>query len=214
MNINIGNIRREYTKGGLNEKDTPSDPYDLFEHWLEEAINAKTNEPTAMLVATVSPEGRPSARTVLLKELKEGKFIFYTNYNSRKGKHIAATPFVALSFVWHELERQVHIEGAVEKLPPEISDAYFKTRPYKSRIGARISPQSQPIRSRAEIVKHFIRESMRTFPKEVERPVDWGGYAVTPVRIEFWQGRESRLHDRILYTLEQDGNWKKQRLAP
>lgn len=214
MNINIGNIRREYTKGGLNEKETPSDPIDLFEYWLEDAINAKANEPTAMLVATVSPEGRPSARTVLLKELKEGKFIFYTNYNSRKGKHIAVTPFIALSFVWHELERQVHIEGTVEKLPPDISDAYFKTRPYKSRIGARISPQSQPIRSRAEIVKHFIRESMRTFPKEVERPANWGGYAVTPVRIEFWQGRESRLHDRILYTLEQDGNWKKQRLAP
>lgn len=214
MKINISSIRREYTRGGLKERDVPDNPLVLFEKWLEEAVSAEVNEPTAMLVATVSPEGKPAARTVLLKELHEGQFVFYTNYESRKGSHLAANPSVALSFVWHELERQVHIEGTALRLSAEQSDAYFRTRPYKSRIGARVSPQSRSIASRAEIVKRFVRESALFVAREVERPAHWGGYAVSPVRMEFWQGRESRLHDRILYTLQDDGIWKRERLAP
>jgi pyridoxamine-phosphate oxidase len=214
MNINIANIRREYSKGGLNRSDVPDNPLLLFEQWLQEAIEAKADEPTAVIVGTVSPEGKPSTRTVLLKELCEGKFLFYTNYESRKGRHIAGNPNVSLTFVWHKLERQIHIEGEAVKVLPQISDHYFKTRPYKSRIGARISPQSQVIGSRGDIIQAFIREAVRYAGRDIERPEYWGGYAVTPVRMEFWQGRESRLHDRFLYTLESDKNWKIDRLAP
>lgn len=214
MNINIGNIRREYIRGGLKESDVPDNPLVLFGQWLEEAIKAKVNEPTAMLVATVSPEGQPASRTVLLKEIHEGEFVFYTNYKSRKGTHLAGNPCISLSFVWHELERQVHVEGVAAQLPPEMSDAYFKTRPYKSRVGARISPQSQPITGRMEIIKDFVLEMTKNVTHEVERPENWGGYAVSPVRVEFWQGRANRLHDRILYTLKEDNTWRKERLAP
>lgn len=214
MEIDIRDIRREYTLGGLKENGLPDDPLLLFERWLEEAVEAKANEPTAMFVATVSPEGRPAARTVLLKEMKEGRFVFYTNYESRKGQHLAVNPNVSLSFVWHELERQVHVEGVAGKLPPDVSDAYFRTRPYKSRVGARVSPQSHPIASRKKIMAAFVREAAVYLGREVPRPDNWGGYAVTPVRIEFWQGRESRLHDRIVYTLGDNGLWTKERLAP
>lgn len=214
MNINIGNIRREYIRGGLKESDVPANPIVLFEEWLEEAIKAEVNEPTAMLVATVSPEGQPASRTVLLKEIREGEFVFYTNYESRKGNHLANNPRISLSFVWHELERQVHVEGMADRLPPELSDAYFKSRPYKSRVGARISPQSQPITGRMQIIKDFVLEMAKNVTHEIERPGNWGGYAVSPVRIEFWQGRANRLHDRILYNLKEDNTWRKERLAP
>lgn len=215
MKINLNNIRREYRKSGLNENGLPDNPLVLVEQWLEEAIKAQVNEPTAMLVGTVSEVGRPATRTVLLKEINEGKLLFYTNYNSRKGLHLAHNPAISLTFVWHELERQVHIEGLAAKVPAEVSDAYFKTRPYKSRIGARISPQSQPIPNRMSLVESFIREAARYAMREVERPDNWGGYAVTPDRVEFWQGRPNRLHDRILYTLQADGgDWWRERLAP
>lgn len=214
MDAKISDIRKEYTRGGLSEKETPDTPFVLLEKWLDEAIQAKVNEPTAMLVATVSPEGRPATRTVLLKELRDDKFIFYTNYKSRKGTHLANNPNISLSFVWHELERQVHIEGTARKLSPEESDTYFRSRPYKSRIGARISPQSQVIAGRSVIMSSFVREAARYVGREIDRPEHWGGYAVIPDRIEFWQGRESRLHDRILYTWQEDGGWKKERLAP
>lgn len=214
MKINLAEIRQEYTKGGLKEGELPDNPLLLFNKWLQEAIEAKVNEPTAVLVGTVSPEGYPSTRTVLLKDLHDGKFIFYTNYESRKGKHLAQNPHISLSFVWHELERQVHVEGTATKVSPEESDAYFKTRPYKSRIGARISPQSQPIDSRIQLIRTFVREAARWIGKEVERPEKWGGYAVTPTRIEFWQGRPNRLHDRFLYTLQSNEKWKIERLAP
>lgn len=213
MGIEISNIRREYTRGGLKESDALEAPFPLFEQWLQEAISAKVNEPTAMLVGTVSPEGHPATRTVLLKEVREGKFVFYTNYESRKGQHLAVNPHISLSFVWHELERQVHVEGIAEKLPPEVSDAYFQTRPYKSRVGARISPQSRVLSSRKAMIAAFVREAAFYVGREVPRPDHWGGYAVTPVRIEFWQGRESRLHDRILYTWNGD-EWQKERIAP
>lgn len=214
MKIDISHIRKEYNKGGLKESNTPDEPLGLFQQWLHEAIEAKANEPTAVIVGTVSSDGKPATRTVLLKDLKDGLFIFYTNYHSRKGRHLEANPNVSLSFVWHELERQIHIEGTAAKVSPEESDAYFKTRPYKSRIGARISPQSQPINSRMQLIRAFIKEASNWIGKEVERPDHWGGYAVTPNRIEFWQGRPNRLHDRILYTLQSDGNWSKTRLAP
>ena len=214
MEINLASIRQEYTKGGLRESELPDNPFLLFSQWLQEAIDSKVDEPTAMLVGTVSPEGKPSTRTVLLKDLHDDKFIFYSNYESRKGRQLAQNTAISLSFVWHQIERQVHIEGTAEKVPPDESDQYFKKRPYKSRIGARISPQSQPIGSRMQLIRAFIREAARWIGKEVERPAHWGGYAVIPERIEFWQGRPNRLHDRIVYTLQPDGHWKKERLAP
>lgn len=214
VKINIADIRQEYTKGGLKESELPKDPLSLFNRWLQEAIDAEVNEPTAVIVSTVSPDGKPSARTVLLKGLHDGKFIFYTNYDSRKGKQLAQNPNISLSFVWHALERQVHIEGKAEKVPSAESDNYFRTRPYKSRIGARISPQSQPIDSRMQLIRSFIKEAARWIGKEIERPENWGGYAVTPDRIEFWQGKPNRLHDRFLYTLQSTGEWKINRIAP
>ena len=201
--INLAAIRQEYTKGGLKEGDLPDNPLSLFNRWLHEAIDAQVDEPTAMLVGTVSPEGQPSTRTVLLKDLHDGKFIFYTNYESRKGTHLAKNPYISLSFVWHALERQVHIEGIASKVPAGESDTYFRQRPYKSRIGARISPQSRPLKSRMQLIRNFVAEAAR-----------WVGYAVTPHRIEFWQGRANRLHDRFLYSLQPDGSWQKERLAP
>ena len=151
---------------------------------------------------------------MLLKGLHDGKFVFYTNYESRKGRQLAQNPYISLSFVWHALERQVHIEGTAAKVPPEESDEYFRVRPYKSRIGARISPQSQPVKSRMQLMRAFVKEAARWIGKNVERPGNWGGYAVTPTRMEFWQGRPNRLHDRFLYTLQPDGEWKISRLAP
>ncbi|BEG99536.1 pyridoxamine 5'-phosphate oxidase [Bacteroides sedimenti] len=214
MKIDIRNIRREYLRGGLARKNLSDNPFIQFQKWLEEAIDANVNEPTAVIVGTVSEDGKPSTRCVLLKELRDDKFVFYTNYESRKGKQLTGSPYISLTFLWHELERQVHVEGIATKVPPEVSDDYYKTRPYKSRIGARISPQSRPISGRMKIMLAFIRESIRLAGKEVKRPENWGGYAVTPTRIEFWQGRESRLHDRFLYTLQNDQSWKIERLAP
>lgn len=214
MNTNLAGIRQEYTKGGLRESQLPNDPLLLFAQWLQEAIDAEVDEPTAVLVGTVSPEGHPSTRTVLLKDLHDGKFVFYTNYESRKGQQLAQNPHISLSFVWHQLERQVHIEGTATRVSAQESDDYFRKRPYKSRIGARISPQSQPIKSRMQLIRAFVKEAARWMGQEVERPAQWGGYAVTPHRIEFWQGRPNRLHDRFLYTLPADGNWKRERLAP
>lgn len=214
MKTDLAGIRQEYTKGGLRESDLPEDPLLLFSKWLQEAIDAKVDEPTAVIVGTVSREGQPSTRTVLLKDLHDGKFIFYTNYESRKGRQLADNPHVSLSFVWHQLERQVHVEGIANKVPASESDLYFKTRPYKSRIGSRISPQSQPINNRMQLMRAFVKEAARWIGKEVERPEQWGGFAVTPHRIEFWQGRPNRLHDRFLFTLQTDGTWKRKRLAP
>lgn len=214
MRTNLADIRQEYTKSGLRENELPGDPLSLFSRWLQEAIDAEVDEPTAVIVGTVSPEGKPSTRTVLLKGLHDGKFIFYTNYESRKGKQLTQNPYISLSFVWHALERQVHIEGTAAKVELAESDEYFRVRPYKSRIGARISPQSQSIKSRMQLMRAFVREAARWLGKNVERPANWGGYAVTPTRIEFWQGRPNRLHDRFLYILQPDGEWEISRLAP
>lgn len=214
MKTNLAAIRQEYTKGGLRRSDLPNDPLTLFVKWLQDAIDAKVNEPTAMLVGTVSAEGAPATRTVLLKDLHDGKFVFYTNYESRKSRHLAQNPYISLSFVWHELERQVHIEGTATKVSSQESDEYFRKRPYKSRIGARISPQSKRIESRMQLIRNFVKEAARWIGKDVERPEYWGGFAVTPTRIEFWQGRANRLHDRFLYILQSNGIWEIERLAP
>ena len=185
-----------------------------FDHWLNDAIHSDEYEPTAMTVATVSSDGHPSTRTVLLKGVENGRFIFFTNYESRKGRQLTANPYISLSFVWHKLERQIHIEGKAERCAPADSDAYFASRPYKSKIGARISPQSHVIGSRMEIMRAFVCEAATWVGQSIKRPDNWGGFAVTPFRFEFWQGRESRLHDRFLYSQQADGSWKKERLAP
>lgn len=216
MDMHIEDIRRDYKVGSLSRKDMPANPIQKMEEWLQEAIDHKVIEPTAIVVSTSTPDGHPSSRTVLIKEINEGKIIFYSNYDSRKGRQIKANPHVSVTFLWHQLERQIHVEGICKHVAPEVSDAYFDKRPYKSRVGARISPQSQPIPSRAFIVTEFAKESLKytgTFRK-VPRPDNWGGFEVTPSRIEFWQGRESRLHDRFLYELQEDGSWSLDRLAP
>ena len=212
--LHLENIRREYSSLSLGRKDLPDDPFVLVERWLQQAIETQVNEPTAMIVATSTPDGYPSVRTVLLKEVLDEQFVFYSNYESRKGQQIASNPHVALTFLWHELERQIHVEGDIHRLSPEESDAYFAMRPYKSRVGARISPQSQPIPSREYIMMRFASESLRFVGREVPRPEYWGGFAVVPRRIEFWQGRDSRLHDRFLYERQGDGSWQIHRLAP
>ena len=214
METQLSDIRKEYKKGKLTSINLSNNPFEQFQHWLDDAVHSNEDEPTAMLVATVSPEGRPSTRTVLLKGVEDGKFIFYTNYESRKGQQLAGNPYISLSFVWHKLERQIHIEGKAEKCSAEDSDKYFASRPYKSKIGARISPQSHVISSRMEIMRAFVYEATKWAGQTIKRPDNWGGFAVTPTRFEFWQGRESRLHDRFQYTLQEDGNWKKERLAP
>ncbi len=171
-------------------------------------------EPTAMTLSTVSDKNTPTTRTVLLKGVEDGKFVFYTNYNSRKGKQMTVNPNVCVLFFWPELERQVNIEGVVQKTTPEKSDAYFKTRPWKSRIGAIISPQSQPIESKNVIKKHFVIEAAKHIGDDIPRPKHWGGFEITPNRIEFWQGRPNRLHDRVLYTKKDHSAWEISRLAP
>lgn len=214
METPLSDIRREYKKSKLTPGNLSDSPFEQFKHWLDDAMHSGEEEPTAMIVATVSADSRPSTRTVLLKGLENGKFIFFSNYESRKGQQLAGNPYISLSFVWHKLERQVHIEGKAEKCSPEESDTYFTTRPYKSKIGARISPQSHVIGSRVEIMRAFVYEAARLAGQTIKRPDNWGGFAVTPTRFEFWQGRESRLHDRFQYTLEKEGDWKKERLAP
>ena len=214
MDSQLSDIRKEYKKGKLTRNTISENPFEQFARWLDDALHCGEDEPTAMIAA---PDGRPSTRTVLLKGVENGRFIFFTNYESRKGRQLAANPHISLSFVWHKLERQVHIEGIAERCAPRESDAYFSTRPYKSRIGARISPQSRVIGSRMEIIRAFVKEAAKLAGQTVQRPDNWGGFAVTPTRFEFWQGRESRLHDRFRYTLREAAPvpaWTILRLAP
>lgn len=212
--LHLENVRREYTKHSLTRRDMPQNPFDLVDQWIEDAFKAKALEPTALIVATSTPDGHPSVRTVLLKEVLNEEIIFYSNYESRKGQQMAANPHVAVTFLWHETERQIHIEGTVRHLEPELSDAYFRKRPYTSRVGARISPQSRPIPNREYIMVQFAKESLKYVGRPVPRPDTWGGFAVKASRIEFWQGRASRLHDRFLYQKQEDGSWSIERIAP
>lgn len=208
----IAKIRNDYARERLGPEDCLPDPVAQFSRWLDEAIASQVNEPTAMNVATVE-NGRPSARMVLLKGIESGAFVFYTNYESRKGRQIEANPFVALTLFWPELERQVRVEGSVRRVSAEASDTYFASRPYQSRVGAWASEQSQPLDGTATLVARAAKYAAK-YALHVPRPPHWGGYAVAPDRIEFWQGRPSRLHDRVLYQRSDQGEWLRQRLYP
>lgn len=210
--MDLHGIREDYSKRQLSEEDCAADPLVQFEQWLNEAMTAQVNEPTAVNVAAVGTDGRPNSRMVLLKEVNPRGFVFFTNYQSRKGQSLAAHPFTALTFFWPELERQVRVEGRVEKLDAAASDEYFASRPYTSRIGAWASEQSSVIADKSVLVKRAAAIGLK-HPLNVPRPPHWGGYIVIPDLVEFWQGRPSRLHDRIRYRLS-DGLWLKERLAP
>lgn len=197
----------------LEEANAPDDPLALFERWFGEARDADLVDASAMTLATADAGGRPSARTVLLKGFGADGFRFYGNYDSRKARELETNPYAALAFWWDRLERQVRVEGPVRRLPPAASDEYFATRPRGSQLGAHASPQSRPIGGRKELEDALHRLSERFGDGPVPRPPNWGGYAVVPEVIEFWQGRENRLHDRLRYTRAADG-WKRERLAP
>jgi pyridoxamine 5'-phosphate oxidase len=211
--MSIADIRRDYMKATLSEDKVERDPFKQFAHWWDEALRAEIDEVNAMTLATVAANGRPSARIVLLKGYDEQGFVFYTNYESRKGMELLANPVASLLFFWKELERQVRIEGPCARVPAEESDEYFFSRPEGSRIGAWASPQSQVISSRDVLDQNIISLENRFQGREVPRPPHWGGYRVKPELMEFWQGRQSRLHDRILYTRAAAG-WTINRLAP
>jgi pyridoxamine 5'-phosphate oxidase len=211
--MNISDIRKDYTLQSLDTSDVTAQPFDQFNIWLNAAIKAQLPEPTAMTLATVSPEGKPSARIVLLKDLNETSFTFFTNYQSHKGIDLIQNPFAALTFFWAELERQVRIEGKIEKVSREVSENYFHSRPRGSQIGAWVSPQSKVIESRAFLEEETERLTKLYENQEIPLPEHWGGYVLKPELVEFWQGRPSRLHDRIQYTKLESG-WKIERLAP
>ncbi len=214
MSLDLHEIRQDYSKKELSIKECLPSPVSQFEVWLKEAMNAQVNEPTAMNLATVGADGRPTARVVLLKEVAEGGFVFFTNYESRKGQALGAHPFAALTFFWPELERSVRIEGTVTKASEAVSDEYFASRPYASRVGAWASEQSKTIIGKSVLVTRAAQFGLK-HPMSVPRPPHWGGYVLTPDRVEFWQGRPSRLHDRVVYLLNPDHNeWEKERLAP
>lgn len=210
---NLQNLRQDYRSAQLNENDADRDPIVQFRKWFGEAIAAQLYEPNVMTLATADRFGRPSARIVLLKGIEDDGFIFFTNYESSKGQHLLENPQAALVFFWAELERQVRIEGVVSKVSAEVSAGYFHARPTGSQIGALASPQSQVIADRKVLEDKVAELSSRYEGQEIPRPPYWGGYLVEPSRIEFWQGRPSRLHDRILYELI-DGSWIINRLAP
>lgn len=210
INQKIADLRLDYKLATLNEEDMAAGPVQQFERWWMEVMQSEAEEPNAMTLATSTPDGKPSARIVLLKSFDEDGFLFFTNYESRKGHELAVNPQVTLLFFWKELERQVRIEGSVSRAAAAISDEYFSSRPVGSQMGAIASPQSQVIPGRS-----FLEDKVKALEgKTLQRPEHWGGYLVKPLQVEFWQGRSSRLHDRLLYTLGEDGNWGISRLAP
>jgi pyridoxamine 5'-phosphate oxidase len=210
----IAEIRKEYSRATLDQTEVNKNPIVQFEKWFDEAITSKALEPNAMTLSTITEVGKPSARIVLLKGVESNRFLFYTNYQSQKGKELDANPACALTFFWPELERQVRIEGVCTRVDEATSDTYFKSRPRGSQLGAWASPQSTLIKNR-ELLEARVKELEKRFEgKEMlPKPKQWGGYAVEPLEIEFWQGRQSRLHDRIVY-YKTDGNWTIHRLAP
>lgn len=214
VNPDISALRRNYTRESLSETGVHADPVQQFDHWFREALNSELPEPNAMTLATASRDGRPGARTVLLKGFDHQGFVFYTNYESRKGQEIAENPRVALLFTWLELERQIRIEGTAGRVGPEEAEAYFQSRPKGSQVGAWASPQSRVVAGR-EVLEQKLEELNETFKHDENLPLPpfWGGYRVYPDCFEFWQGRENRLHDRVRYTRMETG-WKIERLAP
>ena len=211
--MNVADVRREYGLAGLSERDLAADPIDQFRLWLEQAMTVDPKEFTAMTLATADREGRPSARVVLLKGVDERGFVFYTHYDSDKGRELRENPRAALVFYWPLQDRQVRVEGTVEKTSRAESEAYFASRPLGSRVGAWASPQSRRISSREELERK-VREAGERFGEEVPLPPEWGGFRVHPETIEFWQGRPSRLHDRLCYSRDSEGHWRIERLAP
>ena len=208
----IARLRTDYKKGALDEEHADADPIRQFARWWDEAVRSELPEVNAMVLATADANGRPSARAVLLKGFDANGFVFYTNYESRKGRELADNPAAALLFFWAELERQVRIEGRAERVTAEESDAYYRSRPLASRIGAWASPQSEPIPGKAWLLARAAEMGLKHGVNPA-RPPHWGGYRLRPTLLEFWQGRPSRLHDRLSYSLE-DGIWKRARLAP
>jgi pyridoxamine 5'-phosphate oxidase len=208
----LADLRTDYKRASLGKRDLAADPFTQFRKWLDEAIAAEVPEPTAMNLATVGANARPSARIVLLKGVDERGFVFFTNYDSRKGQELGQSQWAALTFHWVELERQVRIEGHVEKVDAKTSDEYFNSRPLKSRIGAIASAQSEKIESREALEKQFTDAEMK-YGDNPPRPPNWGGYLIVPELVEFWQGRRSRLHDRLLFQ-RQFGGWHIDRLSP
>jgi len=210
----LADLRREYASRALDEKDAHADPMQQFSTWFDEALASQLLDVNAMTLATASAKGEPSARTVLLKGTDEGGFVFYTNYDSAKGHDLAANPRASLLFFWIELERQVRINGSVTKTTTAESDAYFHSRPIESQITAASSNQSQPVAGRSQLEQRYAELAAKYKDAIVPLPSNWGGYRVKPETIEFWQGRKSRLHDRLLYTRQADGSWSRSRLAP
>lgn len=214
MQTDIAAIRKIYSQKTLSEQDIDANPFKQFDKWWQEALASDIDEVNAMALATASADGVPSARIVLLKGFSEDGFTFYTNYNSYKGKQLLENPKACLVFFWKELERQIRITGIVQKTSDKDSEEYFQSRPFESRVGATVSPQSSAIENREWLEKRYTELEKKLNGNNVERPVHWGGYIVKPVIIEFWQGRPSRLHDRIEYSLQENGEWTIQRLAP
>ena len=212
--MTLVHLRQEYTRAGLREADVPPNPMRQFEQWLQQAIDAGVREPNAMSLATVDASGQPTARLVLLKAVDARGFVFFTNYQSRKGRALAAHPRAALNFPWVELERQVCVTGQVRKVSPRESDAYFKLRPRGARLGAWASQQSAIV-ARREVLEEKLKELEAQYPDEaIPRPPHWGGYVLRPDGVEFWQGRPNRLHDRLRYTRQVNGRWCLERLSP
>jgi pyridoxamine 5'-phosphate oxidase len=214
MQSSVAGIRKEYSQKSLSEQTADPDPLRQFDTWWQEAVVSQIDEVNAMTLATASADGLPSARVVLLKGFSTEGFVFYTNYNSYKGRQLAENPKACLVFFWKELERQVRITGIVQRTKEEDSDAYFYSRPLASQAGASISPQSTVIESREWLEKKYNEFEKQTAGGKIQRPAHWGGYLVKPVLMEFWQGRPSRLHDRLEYSLQESGEWKIERLAP
>ncbi|MGZ3182649.1 MAG: pyridoxamine 5'-phosphate oxidase [Telluria sp.] len=209
----VAQMRKDYGQASLSEQDVLDDPVAQFEKWFGEALKAEVKEPNAMGLSTVDAAGRPSSRIVLVKQFDARGFTWYTNYDSQKGQQLCANPHAALLFFWNELERQVRIEGRVERTSALESDTYFNSRPLKSRLSAIASAQSRPVASRAELEAHYAQVEAQ-YGEHPPRPEHWGGYRLVPERIEFWQGRRSRFHDRIVYTRQADGTWTRERLQP